>query len=352
MAGLRSKILIPIVIVIIWNTFWLIFFSNPTHKYIASSNDQDIETERPAKLEDHLKSVWEENKEEASKWLKYLPKEARPFNYIYHPFFNESDEYRCPNDGKGIKLLIIVSTAPNRMHQRMNIRKTYGLHKFLPGVKIVFFIGASDKHEVEEDLLTENQIFKDIVRFDLMENYNRLTHKTVAILEYVMKKCAQVEFAVKVDDDIYINVPALLNYIDDHKDESRKLYGFPFVEKKTIRNRQSKFRIKHVAYRGSDFPKFLNGPFYMMKSDLIPELYITALETKYFRLEDVFLTGFVALQLGLELVAMEGIYPNLEEFKNISDIDYVICYVMHEKTDLIFDLWKAEPNINKNLTLI
>lgn len=180
-----------------------------------------------------------------------------------------------------------------------------------------------------------------------LDQYKFLTFKTVAVLEFVMKMCEKAQFLLKIDDDVFLNPPEILNYINYHQNETRKLYGFIFGNRTAIRDNRNKYKMRFDEYFGAKFPDYLNGPFIMMKTDLIPELYYTSLETKFFRFEDLFLTGFVALRLNIELVNVNGIFANLNRYENVKKIRYLIAYKMHRRIHLVYDLWKYQGNYNK-----
>lgn len=157
-----------------------------------------------------------------------------------------------------------------------------------------------------------------------------------------MKKCSNAEFVVKIDDDIFLNIPTLLNYIEDHQNDTRKMYGHVFLKPPPYRDPTSKFYTSMSAYSGKYFPSYLNGPFYMLKNDLIADLYYTALTTPFFKFEDIFMSGFVSVQLGADQVQMEGIFLNYGKYEEIKDIDYLISYQMNKRVEKIFEIWSYQ----------
>lgn len=75
-----------------------------------------ISPEIPVEWHPYLLSVWEKNEANASKWMQYIQKGQAVLGKTYKPLFDKADEYRCPDNGEGIKLLIVIVTAPeNRL---------------------------------------------------------------------------------------------------------------------------------------------------------------------------------------------------------------------------------------------
>lgn len=305
-----------------------------------------------AKQQKYLEYVWAQNRANSSSFFTSLPKKQPLLSESYESLFNGSVEDRCPEQGAGIKLVIVVNSAPKNREHRLNIRKTYGFYKFFPEVRILFFIGKDGAQTTEQDLANENRLFNDIIRVNLRENYFKLTIKTVAILEFAMKKCGNANYLLKCDDDVYLNVPGILKFIEDHEQDERKIYGLIYRNKEVPRDPSQKFYLGNDEYTSTNFPDFIVSPFYFMKMNLVPELFYTALRTPFFRLDDVFLTGFVAPQLGIKLVYLRGIFDNYKKFKVVSEIDYLICYFLVDKLDQMYSLWTFSSEYIKTENVI
>lgn len=301
----------------------------------------------PPKMLKHLQELWKLNEHYTSEWLKVLPEGQPILGETYDAQFNDSDNYGCPMNGRGIKLLIIINSPPQNREHRLNIRKTYGFYKILPDVKIFFFIGDSDNPNIENKLKAEERLFNDIVRSKRKDRHFWLTYKMVSILEFVMKKCLYARYVAKVEDNVFINIPAILTFIDEHRHDERKIYGLPRVQVPVSREVTVKTFLRQEEYPAMFLPEFIDGKFFFMKVNLVPELFYTSLKTQFFKLDDVFLTGFVAPQLGIKLVYLRGIFHNREKFKEINEIDYLICYFFSDTLDKIYHLWTFMPEYNK-----
>lgn len=244
-------------------------------------------------------------------------------------------------------MLIVVNSPPKNRRHRLNIRRTWGFYNSLPEVKIVFFVGKSGVLPIEEDLVNENRLFNDVIRVYRREKPFLMTYKTVAVLEFIMKKCPNVQFVARVDDNVFVNIPVVMRFIERHKKDERKIYGLTQIHFPTVRNISYPNYLLKKEYKAMHLPDYLAGPFYFMKGNLVPELYYTSLKTQFFKLEDIFLTGFVAPQLGLKLVHLRGIFDNGKKFKEISEIDYLVCYFLLNKLNLIYYLWSFTSEYNK-----
>lgn len=66
-----------------------------------------------------------------------------------------------------------------------------------------------------------------------------------------------------------------------------------------VRNPQSKYFITEEQYAEASYPPFVTGPSYLVSKVAVSKLFYAALEHTFLHLEDVFLTGIIAEQLGI-----------------------------------------------------
>lgn len=281
--------------------------------------------------------MWQDNSENADIWLKYLPSD-RLMKYMYNETFNYSEVHHCPNKGRGLQMIIIVHSAPKNFGRRLRIRQTWGFYKYIKTIKIMFFIGTSQNQTIEEKLQRENKMFNDIFRFNFTESYQSLPLKTVAMLEWVLKKCEHVRFVCKIDDDIYINIPKILKWSRRIRFEN-KIYGYVYTTGNPDRTQNDKYYISEDEYSGDSFPSFVIGGNYMMWGDIVSDLYYTALESPFLKFEDMFLTGVVASKLGARIQHVEGFHLYINHSQNVPVVEKFNSIILTYNFPLFFDIW-------------
>lgn len=263
---------------------------------------------------------------------------------IYIPGHSQSSQSLCPNDGTLIKLLIMITSAPAHKDARLAIRQTWGHYGSRRDISIGFMLGATDNQTIEEALAMESYIYDDIVRGHFVDSYNNLTLKTISLLEWVDTNCPKVSFVLKTDDDMFINVPKLLEFIEKHSKDHRTIFGRLAKKWKPIRNTKSKYYVSPLQYFPSVFPQFTTGPAYLLSADVVHDLYTKSLNQTYLKLEDVFTTGIVA-----ELTKVKRVHVN--EFLN-RRIAFNPCNIRKAisvhmvKSNEQFDLWKKLLDTN------
>lgn len=59
-------------------------------------------------------------------------------------------------------------------------------------------------------IVEENSQYNDIVQERFFDTYNNLTLKSVMMLKWVTSNCDKTKYLMKTDDDMFVNIPLLL----------------------------------------------------------------------------------------------------------------------------------------------
>lgn len=268
-----------------------------------------------------------------------------PAEIIYEAGHIDVNSQICPDLGKNLKLLIIVTSAPSHDSARLAVRETWGHFAIRKDVAIAFMLGTTSNESFVKKIEKEQEIYGDIIKGKFIDTYDNLTLKTISMLEWVDSYCPKASFILKTDDDMFINVSRLLAFIAKHKPEQRAIYGRLAKKWKPIRNKKSKYYISPQQYKPAVFPDFTTGPAYLFPAQLAKELYLTALNHTYVKLEDVFVTGIVANNLKIKRI-------HAPEFVN-KRVSFTPCNVQKEisihmvKSVEQYDLWKKLHDVAK-----
>lgn len=145
-----------------------------------------------------------------------------------------------------------VISSPANAERRSAIRKTWGkgfdytrfnqLHQIIGSandtdsaryeVRLTFLVGKTTDEKTQEILVRESNVYGDILQENFTDSYEELPLKSVfmlkwAVLNECVKKCNKVvhfrqslisnhftgSFVVKVDDDVFLNIPNLVHYL-------------------------------------------------------------------------------------------------------------------------------------------
>lgn len=213
----------------------------------------------------------------------------------------------CPINGEEMQLLILITSQPKHAAQRMAIRQTWGHFNNRHNISIAFMLGKSRDEAVNQANSKENSVHGDLITGNFIDSYNNLTLKTISYLQWVDENCNRVKYILKTDDDVFINIPRLMNFLET-RHRKRVIYGRTCFRWKADRNPKSKYYLTVEEYPVMFYPLFCSGPAYVLTGDIVHDLYMKALKTDYIKLEDVFLTGIVAKSLRIRRISAHDFY--------------------------------------------
>lgn len=225
----------------------------------------------------------------------------------------------CPDLGEGMKIMILVTSAPNHTDARLAIRQTWGHFNQRRDIGIGFVVAVASQPALNEAIRVEQGVYGDLIQARFVDAYEHLTFKTVSMFEWIDSYCSRVPFMLKTDDDMFINVPLLLTLLEKQRQAKRSMFGRLARKWKPERNAQSKYFVSKAHYRAAVYPNFLTGPAYLVSRDSVHDMYAQALNTTFLWVEDVFMTGVVAESIGIRRI-------HVNEFMN-RRIAFNVCNV-------------------------
>ena len=157
-------------------------------------------------------------------------------------------------------------------------------------------------------LSAESAEHGDLLQEPFTEHYQNLTLKSVFMLKWLAgSRCGRAApFAVKVDDDMWVDMPAMLAFLGGCDAESAVVAGKLYTGASAYRETRSKYYLPPQLHPEDNFPPYTSGGGYVMNRVTSEILYKHALDTPFINLEDLFLTGLVAERAGVRRVSAPG----------------------------------------------
>ena len=201
------------------------------------------------------------------------------------------------------RLVIFVLSAAHKdgkyFDKRQTTRKTWAsVARLEYNINVYFVLGVNGTSQpFNEDIQSEAREHSDIIQFSFIDAYHNLTLKSISILRWVSRKCPQLKYILKTDDDIILNVDLLNRTLDQFESG---IHGFGREIEKPIRT-NSKNAIPINYYPNDTYPKYIHGPAYLLSTDVIDKLLNTIDSYTGFVLdiEDVFIAGIIAEKAGI-----------------------------------------------------
>ncbi|XP_069134444.1 beta-1,3-galactosyltransferase 1-like [Argopecten irradians] len=243
-------------------------------------------------------------------------------------------------------LFIAVCVSASGFKQRTVIRNTWGsIVQKDNKVKLLFFLGNPNNTTIQKAILNESSYYHDIVQDNFVDSYANLTLKSIFMLKWSSTFCVNTSYVLKVDDDMFINVPNLINFLNSTRLKN-SVIGQRIAKAKPIRRKDSKWYTSEHLYNETYYPYYTSGTNYVISGDIVPKLYQSTFHEPFLWLEDVYITG----------LCRERIKANIIDNWNFSSLhppaqgcSYKDVISGHKNTPTqISKIWRElnDPNLN------
>lgn len=214
-------------------------------------------------------------------------------------------------DSPHVLVLVLVHSAPRNFRKRLTIRQTWANHPD-PALKVFFMLGSVESRTLQFKLEMENERFGDLIQGNFTDAYRNMTYKHVMALKWFTYFCPDAPILLKTDDDVFVNSPALMEYVRENVDgvRTRKKFVKCRVLKNGVvkRSYRSKWRVSTKEYAQPVYPPYCPGFIVLYSGDIARELYREAQATKYFWIDDVHVTGTLVQQVNATLTPFREIF--------------------------------------------
>ncbi|XP_046631941.1 uncharacterized protein LOC124311473 [Daphnia pulicaria] len=248
------------------------------------------------------------------------------YNLAISPCKNSADNSRS--------VFIAVISAPENRESRDKIRQTWKKHveeinrlnrnsdrncPLFCNIEFAFVLGPTTNTSSQISITEESTKYKDIIQIsDTQEFPSYMTMP--GVINWIYSRCPQIDFLFKVEDDMHVNVHKLAYFVRD-------FYQFGNTGNMTIYSQQNgdesnigrlnKYKPKRSGEKmvtldewpWNTYPKYFNGPAYLMHKSTILPLLAAIQTTPAFFLEEVYITGICADKAGLSRRASSRSLP-------------------------------------------
>ncbi|XP_076025843.1 N-acetyllactosaminide beta-1,3-N-acetylglucosaminyltransferase 2 [Genypterus blacodes] len=204
-------------------------------------------------------------------------------------------------------LLIAIKTMEMNFNNRQAIRQTWGQVGWVAGrrrnssreaeggfVRRVFLLGKDGTESLGGELLQlESRTYGDILQWDFRDTFFNLTLKDVLFWNWFSQHCQGARFVLKGDDDVFVNTPAMLNFLQDQLQKKREkdlrdfMVGDVIASAAPNRKNRSKYFIPNHFFKGL-YPTYAGGGGVVYSGLLAKRLSYISKRIHLFPIDDVY----------------------------------------------------------------
>ncbi|XP_066097755.1 lactosylceramide 1,3-N-acetyl-beta-D-glucosaminyltransferase [Saccopteryx bilineata] len=225
----------------------------------------------------------------------------------HYPYLINHED-KC--QAQSVLLLLFVKTAPENYNRRSTIRKTWGNEKYAQSrlnanIKTLFAVGAPSnprtREELQRKLVQEDEVYNDIIQQDFADSFYNLTLKLLLQFSWANTFCPHAKFLMTADDDIFIHMPNLIEYLQSLEQIGVQDFWIGRVHRGAppVRNKHSKYYVSYEMYQWPAYPDYTAGAAYVISNDVAAKVYVASqtLNSSLY-IDDVFM-GLCANKVGI-----------------------------------------------------
>ncbi|KAG5878755.1 hypothetical protein JTB14_012125 [Gonioctena quinquepunctata] len=217
----------------------------------------------------------------------------------FHYILNNKNT--CDNETT-VHAVILVTSYFGNVEARSAMRRAFSNDDLKQlNFRRVFLLGRapSDKYTTQKSIENESQRFGDLIQGSFIEAYKNLTYKHIMGLKWAAEYCSAAKFTIKMDDDIVVNIERVPKLLDSFKVSrgTNFIAGYILRNMVAIREPANKWYVTQDEYEFSTYPPFVSGWFYVTTPQTAGKLVKHSEATKYFWIDDTYVTGILAKQL-------------------------------------------------------
>ena len=255
---------------------------------------------RPPSIDPHLKSIDSKVSDSNVKTQTNYS-----FNYTFFP------KHACDNN---LYIVVCVISHVNNFNLRKQWRKSMRSISLTnlpsqidsPGYKIVFLVaeGSPEDLKTKESLQKEHMDHGDIIQPGFQEHYQNLVFKSLAMLDWFDRTCHGAQFLLKIDDDVFLNLPKVVQIVQTTQRQNMKsfnnlLLGKNAPDVRVHRNKTDKWYVPETVYNKTMYPAYVFGAAYIMSKMAVHQIRSQCAEITPFNIEDVIVTGICRDRAGI-----------------------------------------------------
>nr|XP_060613687.1 beta-1,3-galactosyltransferase 9 [Anolis sagrei ordinatus] len=205
----------------------------------------------------------------------------------------------CSN--KEIFLLALIFSGAGNMSRRQAIRETWANATNVHGYStlVLFLLGKPSEELTQLEILKETETHPDLIQGIFPDAPENQTLKTLVTVEWIVTFCSQAKFVLKTDEEMFINLPALVEYLLNLRPRLDDVYlGRVVQQESPDRDAQSLGFVPPQIYPEKYYPDYCSAEAFVISQDVARKVYVTSKDVPLSLPPGVFM-GMCAKKVGV-----------------------------------------------------
>nr|XP_006009901.1 PREDICTED: UDP-GlcNAc:betaGal beta-1,3-N-acetylglucosaminyltransferase 7-like [Latimeria chalumnae] len=224
---------------------------------------------------------------------------------------------------ENIFLLLVIKSLAENADRRAAVRSTWGRETVIGGRRVhrVFLLGQTQakirSKKLQALIQEESEVHGDIIQWAFRESFFNVTLKEYLLWKWFTEECHTVSFVFKGDDDVYVNVANIIQFLSDYNPNENLYAGDVFINTYAVRLKWSKYYIPLLMYGNKPYPPYIGGGGYLLSRQSIKLLQHAFQKIDIFPIDDAYV-GMCAEAVGIKVMSHAG-------FRTHGQIPYDPC---------------------------
>lgn len=220
---------------------------------------------------------------------------------------------KCIRNSSSLHFITLVHSSPKLFRRRAACRDTWAHSD--PRTKTYFLMGKVQSLSLQEKINEEEAQFHDIIQGNFVDTYRNLTYKHTMALKWFTENCPDIKYLLKLDDDVFVNVPAVHEYLLENSNNTTYLHGLKYTNSPVFR--QGKWKVTPEEYRSDEYPDYVSGGSIIYSNVVAQEVFKKTFTTPFFWIDDVYMTGTIRDQVSVQIKPINHLLLNGDNLQRI-----------------------------------
>lgn len=267
-----------------------------------------------------------------------------------HTLINRTDfeytisQWKCKEASNSFPLVVtLVQSKPQNIVQRNAIRTTW----FNSDARMLsyFVLASAESEELQKEIKKENEQFNDIIQGNFIDSVENRIYKHAMTFKWFSNNCGEADYLIKIDDDVFMNVPAVIEYLRSKETNKSDINGYR--DRAQLQIKADEEIISPDYHKYLVFPEYAMGFAVIYSNYFVNAAYPKLKPSRLALHDDIYVTAIIGLALNMKITALNDRFfynPSGSFVLNSSNSNFLFTFG-GIYPDAMFSLWRQTHHI-------